>query len=1484
MMGMAASELRAYELFKTMLDLEDSELQPALERLSVAEPQVYPLVAMLVAQDRERDVMLDRIGAGADELLAADLLTSMLGGGELEPAAAPERIGPYRLLGELGRGGMGVVYEAEQDSPRRRVAIKTAYPWLRTPELEERFRFEVQAMATLRHRAIPRIYEVREEGDTTWMVMELVRGEALDVYAARLPIDQRLRLLVEVADGVSHAHAVGIAHRDLKPANILVSEGHPRILDFGLATPVDEAVDGSGTLAYMAPEVLAVGEADHRADIYGLGVILYELVAGERPPSSRGETLAELRANKALMPPRVSGRRGLSRDLDFILARALHPDPGQRYTSAKAFAADLEHYLADRPIAARKATALYRLQRLMSRQRRPLLAVGITLLAASLIVLAVAVLRANDEAVALHERERAARERLDVLVMRDAELRERGKASEAEALFSYFVRGPGHAGTHALHEAWLWRGRAMRRLSELRKPMQPIDARMAERSREAFAEAYASATDEDGRVGALLELGRLFLSLESFSGLRRVLEVLESPGSRQDEVEALRFASLLEARSLEAAAAVDDERARDLAPVLRAFASGTRLGFVTTIASQMHGSPEPGGPIIGVLDQPADALLVLDGKMKVIARLDLPPTTRYGLGLPRLLTGMETCAVVPLVTAMVRLYCLDSTSGPPAFKQVVELPIDHLHVAIGWLGPEGMEALFGTAAVDRALYHWSPRGLVMLPPEVVGPPSDVDALLRADLDGDGEPEVVASFGAWRAYDLRVLRQTPTGFSVRARKRMGVVHQLGLVRRSDGPPLLAASKHDAYPNPTQLGAATPYGAPAGVYLFALEGDRLIERQMLPYLEETRLDATPHRMVVGDFDGDGLDDLALGSATALGEYTALHRQVSPGRFVGALVGGMTPLNTLDLGNRDALLVRSFEDLQGWVLGYGAGALPPRPLNDKPRADVPPLDADLELEWQRASELDSMGLTAIAARRVEAAARLARSPRAGLLALIRAAELLVKAQLPTQATDLLDEVIAKNPSEDIAHLAFRERARAHLARFSLSQAVADLGRTPLDIEAGRAWLETVAAQTPPTEVVIADGTLDERWNIHRAGAIVRTGHGAQSLRLAGAGGDGVIASLPVDYTGGAIAIDLSLTIEHLEIGVDFSLRLRQGEREIVRFKVDGQGGGLVLFRDVGCAPSQGMAVLTELHPYRHDVAQEKLTVRLGLMPLPDGGEFLCDVANDERSLVARRQPIALPVEGPARLELVAGGSPGGAVAVWSARVERLAITGLTPVPAGGSPPVRAVFEGDLDESRAPFASFVSTSAWVKADSEVEHGDVAAATAWLLPLAADSGFWTTHELMRRLRLDPGTWLPVVGAIDRRSALAALTRAWAIGVRYLPSERTLDFLGLPALAEVDGSSHEDRLVLVALLRVGLRFGLTTPASRHALDITERMPATADSSELALLAAAHYERKGDEPRARALFQRWRASVPFPELAFDALKHDPDAGHLARWLD
>jgi serine/threonine protein kinase len=219
--------------------------------------------------------------------------------------AMPAAIGRYRIIRLLGEGGMGVVYEAEQDQPRRRVAIKVMRPAVANPELLRRFEHEAQALGRLRHPGIAHIYEGGTadtgSGPQPYFAMEYIQGTSLLCYAAAHGLDtrQRLELMARVCDAVQHAHQRGIIHRDLKPGNILVDDtGQPKIVDFGVARATDADVKTTlhtgygqilGTLAYRSPgQVLADPlELDTRSDVYALGVILFELLAVPALPAQR---------------------------------------------------------------------------------------------------------------------------------------------------------------------------------------------------------------------------------------------------------------------------------------------------------------------------------------------------------------------------------------------------------------------------------------------------------------------------------------------------------------------------------------------------------------------------------------------------------------------------------------------------------------------------------------------------------------------------------------------------------------------------------------------------------------------------------------------------------------------------------------------------------------------------------------------------------------------------------------------------------------------------------------------------------------------------------------------------------------------------------------------------------------------------------------------------------------------------------------------
>jgi eukaryotic-like serine/threonine-protein kinase len=272
--------------------------------------------------------------------------------------AALKQLGRYRLVAELGRGAMGIVYRAEDPLLNRTVAVKSIIlmddPATRS-DYEARFLQEAKAAGGLNHPNLVTIHDVGREGDVAYMAMELLEGTELRALMAhgRVPLPLALEIMAQAADGLAHAHEHGVVHRDIKPGNIMIVHGHvAKIMDFGIARVRASDVKTQtgailGSPRYMSPEQVTGQPADRRSDIFSLGVVLHELAAGEPPFTA--PTVTQLMHQIATATPRPpsAANPAVPAMLDLIVARALRKPPAERYQSAAELASDLRSCLAE---------------------------------------------------------------------------------------------------------------------------------------------------------------------------------------------------------------------------------------------------------------------------------------------------------------------------------------------------------------------------------------------------------------------------------------------------------------------------------------------------------------------------------------------------------------------------------------------------------------------------------------------------------------------------------------------------------------------------------------------------------------------------------------------------------------------------------------------------------------------------------------------------------------------------------------------------------------------------------------------------------------------------------------------------------------------------------------------------------------------------------------------------------------------------------
>lgn len=419
---MAAWNPEANAIFLKAMDIQSPDgRQVYLDEVCDGDAQLRGQVEDLLRASERAGTFLESPAPGVTALKSAELSEQV---GSV--------IGPYKLLEQIGEGGMGVVYMADQQTPvRRRVAIKIIKPGMDTRQVIARFEAERQALALMDHPNIARVLDVgATESSRPYFVMELVRGVPITDYCdrQRLTSRERLVLFIDVCHAVQHAHQKGVIHRDLKPSNVMVTmhddKPVPKIIDFGVLKAIGQQFTEKtlftaygemiGTPMYMSPEQAQLSglDVDTRSDVYSLGVLLYELVTGTTPfdeatlkragfnemrrmihedeplnPSARvgtlkGDRLSAIADERNIDPHKLS--QTLRGEVDWVVMKALEKDRNRRYDSANSFAQDVQRYLNDEPVQACPPSTWYRFRKL-ARRNRALLATATLMALAALI-------------------------------------------------------------------------------------------------------------------------------------------------------------------------------------------------------------------------------------------------------------------------------------------------------------------------------------------------------------------------------------------------------------------------------------------------------------------------------------------------------------------------------------------------------------------------------------------------------------------------------------------------------------------------------------------------------------------------------------------------------------------------------------------------------------------------------------------------------------------------------------------------------------------------------------------------------------------------------------------------------------------------------------------------------------------------------------------------------------------------------------------
>ena len=1110
---------------------------------------------------RDETLIQSDPGAGAAETTYVDTAIAD------DERPTPTTIGRYEVNREIGRGGVGVVYEARDPGLERRVALKVllAGNFARARDIE-RFLREARAVAQLAHPNIVRILEFDREDGSAWFAMEYVDGPTLlERIREDGPLEpaSAVEVAASLARALEHAHDAGLLHRDVKPNNVLLEDGQvPRLTDFGLAVSTNSAEATRltrtgqvlGTPMYMSPEqargdLLAMGPP---TDVYGVGVVLYEALTGHAPfEGATPVAIIQQVLEGDPVPPRTHDPN-IPRDIEIICLKAMRRRPRDRYASARELAEDLERALRGEPILAAPPSLLENAWWFVRRNRSAMLAAAAAGLAALAVGLGSYATWQGSELRAETQRQEDAGEALEALVDRLVQLKSEDRAEEAERAWTTFLHHPDYRNTRALVDGWLMR-------ADEAAVEQRAEDRLA-----ALGMAYAHAGARADQERALLALARGMREERDLDGLVRAVETLRRRApdlAHDDEVKALWRDALVSRRELGTAAAV---------------AEGTPVAAVVQALAQTRRTSHRAHEAIGWPGtEAAVALRRTNGR-----RLTLVAGTPELTHVRTVRLEQPTPDLFPLPGLKPRFLAPRRGGG----IQLLAVGDDALSATHTWTGGPLYAVASGDVDGDGLLEHYlaegrqlrSLRGLVHGDPH---PPtndtnSEINDLLITDLDGDGASELVVAAAEWGAYDIRVLGPGERGgpLQLEARTKLGVVNDLALLPSVAGAPTVLANKQDRYPNLRVFPADRPTGARAGLWRLHVDpaGD---------LVQEHLLDANCKDLQVADLDGNGIADAVANCQ----EDMVVLVQGADGVLHDLWFRQLSALATLNVDQDDALellVADPADDDAVWVFGSGDDA-PPQLAQTEFDAQDPPdeVPETFAAAWRRSEDLAFMGQIRQAASTMVQLGEQHLGRPGGRAAILRAADLHDARGAYPEAAALYQQASEGATREDVAaasRAAARAFRRAHdpAAELEVLRALANTGSLE-DEEAQRLTALAVIDERPHTTIDFAE-PLADGWRILNPLALHRESDG--DLRFE-AFGRSELAELPVVWDGGPLELQVDLTIDRSEWAGGFEIALAPPETDgrFAGVRFAGRGGGEVVERWLTCWSGGRVEVLT-------------------------------------------------------------------------------------------------------------------------------------------------------------------------------------------------------------------------------------------------------------------------------------------------------------------